>query len=167
MSNEIKLSVQSDVDVNLQNGIFNLNFTNGYLEGKKELFLSKNDLFMINSFRVNIDTDDINHTTCNNGDGLQVDLGEGEIKYVLQNVENSRARLENEEKMLNKIEDFLDSKNYPSWKQTTPYLIIVHVNYKEDVSGVDEFEIATKHNLDLVQEDGSRLGYKDKIETQF
>ena len=41
------------------------------------------------------------------------------------------------------------------------------MNYKEDSFGVDEFEIATKHNLDLVQEDGSRLEYKDKIETQF
>ena len=41
------------------------------------------------------------------------------------------------------------------------------MNYKEDVFGVDEFEIATKHNLDLVQKDGNRLEYKDKIETQF
>ena len=98
MSSEVKLTVQSDVDVNPQNGTFNLNFANGYLQGKKELFLFKNDEFMINSFRVNIDTDDINHTTYNNPDGLQVDLGEGEIKYVLQNMENSRARLENEEK---------------------------------------------------------------------
>ena len=122
---------------------------------------------MINSFRVNIDTDDINHTTYNNGDGLQVDLGEGEIKYVLQNVENSRARLENEGKKLKEIKDFLDSKNRPEWKQTTPYLITFYVNYKQDVFCLDEFEIATKHNLDLVQEDGSRLGYKDKIETQF
>ena len=167
MLSEVKLIVQSDIDVFPQNGTFNSKFANRYLEGKKELFLSKNNEFMINSFRVNIDSDDINHTTYNNADGLQVDSGEGEIKYVLQNVENSRARLENEEKMLNKIEDFLDSKNYPSWKQTTTYLIIVHVNYKEDVSGVDEFEIATKHNLDLVQEDGSRLRHKDKTETQF
>ena len=89
--------------MNPQNGTFNLNFANGYLEGKKELFLSKNDEFMINSFRVNTDTDDINHTTYNNADGLQVDLGEGEIKYVLQNVENSRPRLKNEEKKLKKI----------------------------------------------------------------
>ena len=52
---------------------------------------------MINSFGVNIDTDD-NHATYKNADGLQVDLGEGEIKYVLQNVKNSRAKLENEKK---------------------------------------------------------------------
>ena len=104
MSSEVKLIVQSDVDVNPQNGTFNLNFANGCLEGKKELFLFKNDEFMINSFRVNINTDDINHTTYNNADGLQVDLGEGEI---------SRARLENEEKKLKEIEDFLDSKNHP------------------------------------------------------
>ena len=41
------------------------------------------------------------------------------------------------------------------------------MNYKENVFGVDEFKIVTKHNLALVQEDSSRLGYKDKIETQF
>ena len=157
MSSEVKLIVQSDVDVNPQNGTFNLNFANRYLEGKKELLLFKNDEFMINSFRVNINTDEINHTTYNNADGLQVDLGEGEIKYVLQNVENSRARLENEEKKLREIEDFLDSKNHPEWKQTTPCLITFQVNYKEDIFGVDAFDIATKHNLDLVQEDGSRL----------
>ena len=97
---------------------------------------------------------------------MHVDLGEGEIKYVLQNVENSRAGLTNEEKKLKEIEDFLDSKNHPEWKQTTPYLITFHVNYKENVLSVDKFEIATKHNLDLVQK-GSRLEYKDKIETQF
>ena len=78
-------------------------------------------------------------------------------------MENSRARLENEGKKLKEKEDFLD----PEWKQSTPYLIAFHVNYKEDVFSVDEFEIVTKHNLDLVQEDGSRLEYKDKIETQF
>ena len=155
MSSEVKLIVQSDVDVSPHGGTFNLNFANGYLEGKKELFLSKNDEYMINSFRVNIDTDDINHTTYNSADGLQVDLGEGEIKYVLQNVENSRARLENEEKKLKEIEDFLDSKNHPEFKQATPYLITFHVNYKLDVFCVDEFEIATKHNLDIVQEDAA------------
>ena len=167
MSSEVKLIVQRDIDVFPQNGTFNLKFANRYLEGKKELFLSKNNEFMINSFRVYIDSDDINHTTYNNADGLQVDSGEGEIKYVLQNVENSRARLENEGKKLKEIKDFLDSKNRPEWKQTTPYLITFYVNYKQDVFCLDEFEIATKHNLDLVQEDGSRLGYKDKIETQF
>ena len=41
------------------------------------------------------------------------------------------------------------------------------MNYKEDVFDENEFEIATKHNLALMQEDGSRLRYKDKIETQF
>ena len=96
---------------------------------------------------------------------MHVDLGEEEIKYVLQNVENSRAGLTNEEEKLKEIEDFLDSKNHPEWKQTTPYLITFHVNYKEDVFGVDEFEIVTKHNLKIMQEDGSRLRYKDKIET--
>ena len=98
MSNEVKLIVQSNVDISPHGRTFNLNFAHGYLEGKKELFLSKNDDFMINSFRVNMYTDNINHTTYNNADGLQVALGEGEIKYILQNVENSKVRLEDQEK---------------------------------------------------------------------
>ena len=61
MSSDVKLIVQSDGDVNPQNGTFDFNFAKGYLEGKKELFLSKNDGFMINSFKVNIDNDYINH----------------------------------------------------------------------------------------------------------
>ena len=133
---------------------------------KKELLLSKNDELYGKLVQGKYNTDDINHSTYNNADDLHVDLGEGEIKYVLQNVENSRAGLTNEEKKLKEIEDFLDSKNHPEWKQTTPYLITFHVNYKEDVLSVDKFEIATKHNLDLLQK-GSRLEYKDKIETQF
>ena len=40
MSNEVKLIVQSDVDVNPQNETFNLNFAKRYLEGEKELFFS-------------------------------------------------------------------------------------------------------------------------------
>ena len=73
MSKEVKLIFQGDVGVNPQNGTFSSNFANRYLEGKKELFSSKNDQFMIYSFRVNIEIDDINHATYNNADGLQID----------------------------------------------------------------------------------------------
>ena len=38
---------------------------------------------MINSFSVNVDTNDINHTSYLNEAGIEIDVGQGEIKYVL------------------------------------------------------------------------------------
>ena len=43
---------------------------------------------MINSFRVNVDTNNINHTSHLNEGGIEIDVGQGEIKYILQNVRN-------------------------------------------------------------------------------
>ena len=40
--------------------------------------------------------------------------------------------------------------DYSKWKEVIPYLITFHVGYKEDVFYFEEFEIATKLNLELV-----------------
>ena len=40
---------------------------------------------MTNSFRVNEDKNDINHTWYLNEVEIGIDVGQGEIKYVLQN----------------------------------------------------------------------------------
>ena len=77
MSSEVKLIVQNNVTVNLNDGWFNLNFVGGYQEGKKKLFLSKDDNFMINLFRVNVDTSDINQTSYLNEGGIKKDVGQG------------------------------------------------------------------------------------------
>ena len=167
MSSEVKLIVQNDVTVNENDGSFNLNFAGGYLEGKKKLFLSKDDDFMINSFKVNVDTNDINHTSYLNEGGIEIDVGQGEIKYVLQNVRSTKKILDEEQKKLTDLETYLDSKDHSEWKEVTPYLITFHVNYKEDVFGLEEFEIAIKHNLTLVRVDSGKTSYKDKIETTF
>ena len=90
MSSEVMLIVQNNVTVNENDRSFNLNFVGGYLEGKKKLFLSKDHDFMIYSFRVNVDTNDINHTLQLNERGIEVDVGEGEMKYVLQNVRSTK-----------------------------------------------------------------------------
>ena len=82
MSSEVKLIVQNDVTVN-ENGSFNLSFAVGYREGKKILLLSKDNNFMTNSFRVNVYTNDINHTSHLNERGIEIDVGQGEIKYLL------------------------------------------------------------------------------------
>ena len=83
MSSEVKLIVQNNVTVNENDGSFNLSFAVGYQEGKKILLLSKDDDFMINSFRVNVYTNDINHTSYLNERGIEIDVGQGEIKYLL------------------------------------------------------------------------------------
>lgn len=58
MSSEVKLMLQSDIDVNPNSGNFKLNFGDKNIQGKKNFFLSENDQFIINSFKVNIDTQD-------------------------------------------------------------------------------------------------------------
>ena len=67
---------------------------------------------MINSFRVNIDTSDINHTAYNKDS--EVDLIQGEIKYIKENYEASVATLEKEEKNLETSASVLDSQNHKS-----------------------------------------------------
>ena len=38
---------------------------------------------MINSFRVNVDTNDINYTSYLNEGGIEIDVGQGEIKDII------------------------------------------------------------------------------------
>ena len=98
---------------------------------------------MINSFQVNIDTSDINHTTHNKDSGVEVDLTQGEIKYVKENYEASVATLEREEKNLETLASVLDSQNHEEWDETK--------------------EIATTYDLNLIKEDYRTLEYKDKL----
>ena len=96
MSSEVKLIVQDDLEVNEEEGSFTLKLTTEHPQERGHLFLSREDEFMINSFRVNIDTSDINHTTYNKD--LEVDLTQGKIKYVKENYQASVAALQREEK---------------------------------------------------------------------
>ena len=116
---------------------------------------------MINSFRVNIDTSDINHTAYNKDS--EVDLIQGEIKYIKENYEASVATLEKEEKNLETSASVLDSQNHEEWVEKTPGRITLHVNYKEDNFGIETKEIATTYYLNLIKEDYSTLEYKDKL----
>ena len=123
---------------------------------------------MINSFRVNVDTNDTNHTSYLNEGGIEMDVVQGEIKYVLQNFRSTKKKkkiirgkkkrkLYEEQKKLTDLETYFNSKNHSEWKEETPYLITFHVNYKEDVFGLEEFEIATKLNLALVRVDSGKI----------
>ena len=64
---------------------------------------------MINSFRFNVD---INHTSYLNDEGIEIDIGQGEIKYFLQNVRSTTKILEEEQKKLTDLETYLDYKDH-------------------------------------------------------
>ena len=126
MSSEVKLTVQNDVRVE-ENGNFTLNFASDYLEGKRELFLSQNDNFFINSFRVNVDTNNVNHTRYDQTPSEnQIDLTMGELKYVNENVQKSKEILDRQTESVKSAERYLDRINHKEWKEITPYLLNFH-----------------------------------------
>ena len=67
---------------------------------------------MINSFDVNVDTNDLklNDYGGDSGSVEQVDLTKDEIKYIYQNLENSKTRLSLEKEKLSAIENILTQK---------------------------------------------------------
>ena len=149
MSSEVKLIVQNDLEVNVEEGSFTLKLATGHPQGRGHSFLSREDEFMINSFRVNIDTSDINHTTHNKDS--EVDLTQGKIKYVKENYEASVSTLEREEKNLETLASVLDSQNHEEWVEKAPDRTTLHVNYKEDNFGIETKEIATTYNLNFIK----------------
>ena len=67
---------------------------------------------MINSFGVNVDTNDLklNDYGGDSSSIEQVDLTKGEIKYIYQNLENSKTRLSLEKEKLSAIENISTQK---------------------------------------------------------
>ena len=82
---------------------------------------------------------------------------------MYENFKKSEDKLEVEKV----IESIVDMTEYKDWKEVTPYLLTFHVNFKEYVFRLKEFNIATKYNLALIRQDNSVLKYKDKIENDF
>ena len=73
---------------------------------------------MINLFRVNVDTKDINHTLCFNEGGIEIDVSQSEVKYVLQNVRSTKKKnVRGRTKKTDGLETYLDSKDYSEWKE--------------------------------------------------
>ena len=93
MSSEVKLIVQNSVNINTSTGNFKLNLACNNLEGKRELFLSENDDFTINSLNVNINTNDATDQY-ENYSNVMLDLTKGEIEYMYENLKNSKDKLE-------------------------------------------------------------------------
>ena len=161
MPSEVKLIVQNHLEFNEEEGISTLKLVTEHPQRRGYLFLSKEDKFMINSFRVNIDTSDINHTTYNKD--TEVNLTQEELKYVKENYEASAEALQREKKNLEGLGSVLDSQNHEEWVDKTQDRITLHVNFKEDNFGKEAKEIATTYNLKLIKEDYSTLKYKDRL----
>ena len=144
-----------------------------YLEGKRDLFLSDNDEFMIKFLNVNIDTNNTTNQYENytndyeNYTEVTPDPLQGEITYVYENLKNSDGKLEVEKENLKDIESVLDKVEYKEWKEVTPHHLTFRVDFKEDVFSLKEFNITTKYDLALMKQDDSTLNYKDKIENNF
>ena len=153
--------MQNDLEVNEEIERFTLKLATEHPQRRGYLFLSREDEFMINSFRVNIDTSDINHTTYNKD--TEVNLTQEELKYVKENYEASAEALQREKKNLESLGSVLDSQNHEEWVEKTQDRITLHVNFKEDNFGKEAKEIATTYNLKLIKEDYSTLKYKDRL----
>ena len=135
---------------------------------KENSFLSQSDELFINSFRVNIDTNDVNHTSYDQTPSEnQIDLTTGKLKYVNENVQKSKEILDRQTESVKNAERYLDSKNHKECKEITPYLLNFHMKYKESVFELEEFDISTKYTLELFTRDSSKLSYKGKIQNTF
>ena len=116
---------------------------------------------MINSFSLNIDTRDVNHTAYQ---GIsEIDLTQGEIKYVKENFDIGESNLQREEKNLENLASVLHSENHEEWMEKNPDKITLNVNCNQDNFGIETKEIATTYDLNLIKEDYSTPEYKDKL----
>ena len=116
MPTEVKLIMQSNVTVNKNDGSFNLNLAAAPGRWKK-LLLSNNDYFMINSFRVNGNTKDINHILCFNKGGIEINVSQSEVKYVLQNVRSTKKMLGDEQKNWSTLKFTSIPMTIQNWKR--------------------------------------------------
>ena len=120
---------------------------------------------MINSFIANIGTNDLKLNDHDTSSIEQTDLTKDEIKYLHQNLENSKTRLSHEKEKLLAIVNYIDANNYKEQKEDTAYLISFHVNFK-DVFSLKEFNIVQKFNLMLTNEEtfcGTKIKPNQKI----
>ena len=87
---------------------------------KENSFYRKTMNFFINSFRVNIDTNDVNHTSYDQTPlENQIDLTTGELKYVNENVQKAKEILDRQIESVKNAERYLDNINHKEWKEIT------------------------------------------------
>ena len=163
MSSEVKLMYQSDIEINVNSRNLKLYFGDKNREDKKK-FLLENDEFVINSFKVNTDPQGQSQTIYDK-EMQELDLSQGELKFLSKNYEKSNTRLKLETTNLKEKENVLDKITTVAWEEVTPYLITLHVNFKENIFRLEEFDILTKIILPLSLKKGAvlRIKIKSKI----
>ena len=165
MSSEVKLIVQNNVTIDSE-GNFKLSFAENGYNGKQELVLSAEDEFFFKSFLVNIDTRDKNQTDYIE-ENNEIDLTQGEIKFIKENMEKSKDEYENSSSNLKVVEIKLNASNYIQWKEVIPHQLTFHMKFKQNVFGLETFDMSSNYVLNLVRQPNSDLSYKDKTENVF
>ena len=94
-------------------------------------------------------------------------MSQGELKFLSENYKKINTRLKLETVNLKEKEYALDKITTVAWEEVAPYLITLHLNFKENVLGLEEFDISTKYNLAFVNKEGSSITYKDKINDNY
>ena len=64
-------------------------------------------------------------------------------------------------KILKEKKNALGKTTTGVWEEVTPYLVTLHVNFEDNVFGLEEFDISTKYNLALVTKEGSSIIHKE------
>ena len=117
MSGEVKLMHQSGIDIHLRNSVnFKLKFGDKNQEGKRKLFLSENDKFIINSFKVNINPQ-CQSQTIYNKKTQELDLSQGELKFLSERYEKFNTRLKLETGNLKEKQNALDKITTVAWEE--------------------------------------------------
>ena len=63
-----------------------------------------------------------------------------------------------------KREEKLDNTSYRQWQEITPYLITFHMKYKENVFGLQTYDLSNKYMLALIRQPNAKILYKDRLE---
>ena len=105
--------------------------------------------------------------TVYNKETQELDLSQGELKFLSENYEKINTRLKLETANLKEKENALDKITTVAWEEVTQYLITLRVNFKKNIFRLEEIDISTKYNLALVSKEGSSITYKDKIKDKY
>ena len=120
----------------------------------------------MNSFLVNIDTRDKNQTDYIE-ENNEIDLTQGEIKFIKKNMDKSKDEYENSLSNLKGVETKLDASSYIQWKEGVPHQLTFHMKFKQNFFGLETFDMSSNYVLNLVRQPNIDLSYKDKIENVF
>ena len=132
MSSEVKLTLQTDLELNTDMENFRLNLGDEYNNGKVEIFLSENDEFLINMFRANIDTSSQDVSYLINDVSTAVGLDVSSVISDETRLEDARSEYRQLKSQIKVPENKLDKTAEEEGGEDTPTTINLHVNFNEN-----------------------------------